>query len=102
MLLPPVVTGLGPELRHIAGRQDDPVPVPVYAGPWDPPEVGAQRPEPGAVPVQLEVPPLVGHLVAIDGVAGMEELIIANALSSPVSLNEGIDLLGPGDQNPRA
>src|SRR5690242_8780506 len=50
-----------------------------------------QRPEPGAVAVELEVPPFVSDLCALDRVASMQEFIRADGLAGTTPIDQRLD-----------
>src|SRR5690554_3677046 len=60
------------------------------------------RPEPGAIAVELEVPPVVSAVAAVQREAGRKHLKVGHRVTLSGSLNDAGHLVSPGDQDARA
>src|SRR5260370_3384381 len=61
-----------------------------------------ERPEPRAISIELEVPPFVGDLLAVDRIASVQELFGPDRLAGAMAIDEGVDLRRSRLQDPRA
>src|SRR6202008_4850930 len=58
-----------------------------------------ERPEPGAVAVELELPPVFRRLAAVEGVPARQQLVRRDRLATRLARDERVDLVGPCDDD---
>ncbi len=92
VLLPPVITRIEGERIDIPGG-DQGTGKERLDGAAMPTLVRTEGPQPGPVTVQLEVPPCIVRLVAIDGVAGVEVVAGGYDLAARGSIDERLDTI---------
>src|SRR5439155_2241410 len=93
VLLPPVVARLGPERDQMPDAKLDRVGV-SGEGPLVARGVLAEGPQPGAVAVELEVPPFLGCLIPLEGVAAMQKCVGRDRLALSPRLDLRDDRVG--------